>query len=196
MITTTSGRLPVLTVGIFVITVAMLLALLAAGLKGLRDGDRPLDTTVRAVPARAGSAGARHPEGAPRSVLALVHNPGPVPVLVGLSVRRSRRPAWLVPPLNTSVPLRTGHPRFGPQAQQVVGVVAPGENEAWPVAAPGRGRRGRLVAVIGQADGRLRVITQPVPLVPAPAAPVRAASQPGGRPARFPTSPGRAARPD
>ena len=127
-----------LTIGISIVTVAMLLALLAAGLKGLRDGDRPLDATVRAAPARAGSAGAGHPEGAPRSVLAWVHNPGPVPVLVGLSVHRSRRPGWLASPLNISVPLRTGHPRFGPRAQQVVGVVAPGESEGWPVAAPGR----------------------------------------------------------
>jgi hypothetical protein len=186
----------VLTIGISVVAVAMLLTLLAAGLKGLRDGDRPSDATVRAAPARTGPPGAGHPDGAPRSVLAWVHNPGPVPVLVGLSVHRSRRPGWLSPPLNARVPLRTGHPRFGPQAQQVVGVVAPGESEGWPVAAPGRGRRGRLVAVIGQANGRLRVITLPVPLVPVPAPLARAVSQPGGRPARFPTSPGRAARPD
>ena len=190
-----------LTIAISVVAVAMLLTLLAAGLKGLRDGDRPLDATVQAAPARtgpggAGPAGAGHPEGAPRSVLAWVHNPGPVPVLVGLSVGRSRRPGWLSPPLQARVPLRTGHPRFGPQAQPVVGVVAPGESEGWAVTAPARGRRGRLVAVIGQADGRLRVITLPVSLATAPAVPARAASQPGGRPARFPTSPGRPARPD
>jgi hypothetical protein len=175
-----------------VAVVAALLALLAAALKGLRDGDRPFDATVRAAPSRAPSAGAGHPEGAPRSVLAWVHNPGPVPVLVGLSVRRSRLPGWLAPGLNAQVPMRTGHARFGPQAQQVVGVVAPGESEGWPVAAPVAGKRGRLVAVIGQAGGRLRVITVAVPL-----SPVRpAAGQPAGTPARFPTSPGRAARPD
>jgi hypothetical protein len=185
----------VLIITMSIVGVAILLTLLAIGLKGLRDGDRPLDATVQATPTRTGPAGEGHPEGAPRAVLAWVHNPGPVPVLVGLSVRRSRRPGWLSPPLRVRVPWRTGHPRFGPQAQQVVGVVAPGESEGWPVAAPARGRRGRLVAVIGQADGRLRVITRPVPLV-APGAPVRVASQPGGRPARFPTSPGRAARPD
>ncbi|HEY2523194.1 MAG TPA: hypothetical protein VGJ19_23990 [Streptosporangiaceae bacterium] len=171
---------------------AALLALLAAGLKGLRDGDRPLDVTVRAAPSRAACTGAGHPEGAPRSVLAWVHNPGPVPVLVGLSVRRSHLPGWLVPGLNARVPLRTRQPRFGPGAQDTMGVVAPGESEGWPVAAPATGRRGRLVAVIGQAGGRLRVITLAVPLSPAGPA----ASQPAGTPARFPTSPGRAARPD
>jgi hypothetical protein len=143
-----------------VAAVAGLLALLAAGLQGLRDGDRPLDVTVRAGPAG-------HPEGAPRAVLAWVHNPGPVPVLVGLSVRRSHRPGWLSPALNARVPWRTRHPKFGPQAQDTVGVVAPGESEGWPVAAPGRGQRGRLVAVVGQANGRLRVITLAVPLAPA-----------------------------
>lgn len=185
--------------------VAALLAVTAAALTGLRNGDRPFDATVRAVPARSGSAGpgpmgagpagAGHPEGAPRSVLAWVHNPGPVPVLVGLSVRRSRWPgplARLAPALNAQVPLRTGHPRFGPQAQQVVGVVAPGESEGWPVTAPAAGQRGRLIAVIGQAGGRLRVITLTVPLTPA----TPAASQPAGTPARFPASPGRAAQPD
>ena len=150
-----------LTVLVIVVTIVTLLALLMAGLKGLRDGDRPLDVTVRAAPSRA-----RHPEGAPRSVLAWVHNPGPVPVLVGLSVRRTRMPGWLAPGLNARVPLRTGHRRFGPQAQDTVGVVAPGEHEGWPVTAPAGGRRGRLVAVIGQAGGRLRVITVPVVLTP------------------------------
>ena len=142
------------------VTAGALVAVLAVALKGLRDGDRPLDVTVRAAPARA-----RHPEGAPRSVLAWVDNPGPVPVLVGLLVRRSRCPAWLAPGLNARVPLRTSHPKFGPAAQDTVGVVAPGDSEGWPVAAPAGGRRGRLVAVIGQAGGRLRVITLPVPLV-------------------------------
>jgi hypothetical protein len=151
----------VLAILVLIVAVATLLALLVVALKGLRDGDRPLDVTVRAAPARTG-----HPEGAPRSVVAWVHNPGSVPVLVGLSVRRSRRPGWLAPGVNARVPLRTSHRRFGPGAQEIVGVVAPGEGEGWPVPAPAGGRRGRLVAVIGQAGGRLRVITLAVPLVP------------------------------
>lgn len=156
-----------LTLLVMLVAVATLLALLAAGVKGLRDGDRPLDVTVRAAPARA-----RHPDGAPRSVLAWVHNPGPVPVLVGLSVRRTRLPAWLAPGLNARVPLRTGNRRFGPRAHDTVGVVAPGADDGWPVPAPAVGRRGRLVAVAGQADGRLRVITVTVPLGAAPGTPL------------------------
>jgi hypothetical protein len=143
------------------IIVGTLLALLAAAAKGLRDGDRPLDVTVRAAPARG-----RHPEGAPRSVLAEVYNPGPVPVLIGLTVRRSRVPAWLSSGLSARVPVRASHRRFRPQAQATVGVLAPGERDGWPVPAPAAGRRGRLTAVIGQDGGRLRVITLTVPLTP------------------------------
>jgi hypothetical protein len=168
-----------------------LLALLVAGLKGLRDGDRPLDVTVRAAPARTG-----HPEGGPRSVLVWITNPGPVPVLVGLSVRRARRPDWLAgltgqgTELTARVPWRTSSRRFRPQAQGTVGVVGPGDSDGWPVAAPTAGRRGRLVAVIGQAGGRLRVITLAVPLGPVAGGTTTAAGTAGST-AEAPARPGR-----
>jgi hypothetical protein len=72
----------------------------------------------------------------------------------------------LTPGLNARVPVRASHRRFGPQAQDTVGVVAPRDSDGWPVPAPGAGRRGRLTAVIGQGDDRLRVITLTVPLTP------------------------------
>lgn len=155
------------------VTVGTMVAVVLAGVKGLRDGDRPLDVTVRATPAPT-----THPEGAPRSVLAWMHNPGPVPVLVGLSVRRTRLPAWLTPGLNVRVPLRTSSRRFGPQAHDAVGVVTPGDEEGWSVTAPATGRRGRLTAVIGQPDGRLRVITLGIPLGASQGTPLSTSARP------------------
>jgi hypothetical protein len=146
---------------------SVMAAATAVVIAGFRSGDRPGDATVtaalRSVP---------HPDGYQHVVRAAVRNPGSVPVLVGLSVYRSRVPAWLGAGMTVTVPRRTGRRRYLPGAQHTVGVVEPGESVCWPVPAPGpalasapasaAGRRCHLVAVIGQSGRRLRVITLPV----------------------------------
>ena len=147
-------------------------AVLAAGLvlawAGLRTGDRPGDVAVTAV-----MSTAVQPDGCRPVAIAAVRNPGPVAVLVGLSVRASWLPAWLEAGLTVSVPARTTRPGLRPGRHAVLGVVEPGAQARWPVPVPaprpGRGhrRRYRLTAVAGQAGGRLRVIRLPVPATPA-----------------------------
>ncbi|HEY4464422.1 MAG TPA: hypothetical protein VGN41_17280 [Streptosporangiaceae bacterium] len=130
---------------------------IALALAGFRDGDRPDDATVTAV-----LKSVPHPDGPQRIVIATVRNPGAVPVLAGLSARRSRVPGWLGAGLSVTVPRRTRRRRYGPQAQATVGVVGPGDSAHWAVPVPGAGRRCDLIAVIGQSGGRLRVIRLPV----------------------------------
>ena len=124
--------------------------LLAAG---LRAGDRPGDAAV-AVTLDPG----------PRPVIiATVRNPGDVPLVAGLVVRRQRLPGWFwrwpdgagaQADRPAEVPGRGAGHR---------GVVPAGDrpSSGWRPAPPG-GRRYRLTAVIGQAGGRLRVIGVPV----------------------------------
>ena len=139
---------------------------------GLRAGDRPGDVTVTAA-----MSTVVQPDGCRPVAIAAVRNPGPAAVLVGLSVRTTRRPAWLEAGLTVSVPARTTRPRLRPGRHAVLGVVEPGAQAQWqvPVPAPrpgrGQGRRHRLTAAAGQAGGRLRVIR--VPIGATPAAPPR-----------------------
>jgi hypothetical protein len=162
-------------VTLLAVTVVMA-AMTGLAMSGFRAGDRPGDATVTAalewVP---------HPDGPRRVVVAAVRNSGPGAVLAGLSAHRSRAPGWLGAGMTVTVPHCTGRARYGPGAQVTLGVVGPGETGHWPVPAPGRGGRGgrcHLVAVIGQAGGRLRVIRLPV----APAGTGTAARITGWRP--------------
>jgi hypothetical protein len=145
---------------------------------GFRAGDRPGDATVTAV---LGSV--PHPDGRQRAVIATVRNPGSVPILVGLSVHRSRLPGWLGAGMSVAVPRRTGRRRHLPGGQATLGVVGAADSAYWPIPAPAAGRRCRLVAVIGQSGGRLRVISLPVAPEPAGTA---AANRGGMRPDPFP----------
>jgi hypothetical protein len=123
---------------------------------GLRAGDHPGDAAVAAVLVPG-----------PRPVIAAaVRNPGDVPLLAGLTVRRQRLPGWLDAGHTVRVPRRTARRKFLPGAQDTVGVVPAGGQAQFRVAASGGGlaarRRYRLTAVVGQAGGRLRVIGVPV----------------------------------
>jgi hypothetical protein len=156
-------------VSLVAVTLVMAAAI-ALALAGFRAGDRPGDATVTAV-----LDDVPHPDGPQRVVVATVRNPGPVPVLVGLSVHRRRVPGWLGAGMSVTVPRRTRRPRYRPGVQATVGVVGPGESACWSVPAPRSGRHCHLVAVIGQSGRRLRVVTLPVSLAPA-----RSAARGGG----------------
>jgi hypothetical protein len=130
---------------------------------GLRAGDRAADATVTAA-ADAGQL----------AIVAVVRNPGDVPLVAGFSARRRLLPGWLDAGMTVRVPRRTARPKFRAGAHQTVGVVpAASQAEFRLPAAPVR--RYRLTAVVGQAGGRLRVVRIPV---------VSAGSAGAGRPAR------------
>lgn len=146
-----------------VCAVAMAAAILA-GLEGMRRGDRPSDVTISAVMSRF-----QHPELRCPAAVVTMRNPGKVPVLVGLTTRRSWVPYRFHPdPLIVRVPrLTTRRGRLKPGRQAVVGVLAAGEAGRWLIPVP-RGRvTRRVVAVIGQAPGRLRVLARLIDPIPA-----------------------------
>lgn len=120
---------------------------LAACLAGIRAGDQPGDATLGTVAHRGSS-----------TVRAVIHNPGRVPVLVGLSVRRGSLPVRLAGGLRVYSPHRTSRGRLRPGRQAIVGVVDAGERASWTVPVPDvTWPTLELVAVVGQAN-RLRVI--------------------------------------
>ena len=91
---------------------------------GLRAGDRPGDAAVAATLAPG-----------PRPVIiATVRNPGDVPLVAGLVVRRQRLPGWLDPGLTVRVPRRTARRKFLAGAQDTVGVVPAGGQAEFRVA--------------------------------------------------------------
>ena len=123
---------------------------------GLRAGDHPGDATVAAVLGPG-----------PRPVIiATVRNPGDIPLVAGLTVRRQPLPALLDPGLTVRVPRRTARRKFLAGAQDTVGVVPAGGQAGFRLetrgAGPAAGRRYRVTAMVGQAGGRLRVIGVPV----------------------------------
>jgi len=128
---------------------------------GLRAGDHAGDAAVGAVLGPG-----------PRPVIiATVRNPGDVPLVAGLTVRRQPLPGLLDPGLTVRVPRRTARRNFLAGEQDTVGVVPAGGQAEFRMTAPAlltrtglirTGRRYRLTAVVGQAGGRLRVIGVPV----------------------------------
>jgi hypothetical protein len=123
---------------------------------GLRAGDHAGDAAVGAVLGPG-----------PRPVIiATVRNPGDVPLVAGLTVRRQPLPGLLDPGLTVRVPRRTARRNFLAGEQDTVGVVPAGGQAEFRMAPPAlltrTGRRYRLTAVVGQAGGRLRVIGVPV----------------------------------
>jgi hypothetical protein len=115
---------------------------------GLRAGDQPGEALLVALT----------PLNAPRGVWVTISNPGPVPVIVGMSLRRAGLRLRLEGPAYTRIrngstasELLAGH-------QALIGVLDAGETQTFvvPAEAPIR-RRAELVAVIGQPE-RLRTL--------------------------------------
>lgn len=103
----------------------------------------------------------------PGPVYVDVANRGVSPVMVGLSVRPGLSSAQGRPRPRISVPARPGRRRYRPTAQETIGVVPAGGAVRLPVRLPAGPRPCRVVAVVGEADRRLRVISVRVPPAPA-----------------------------
>ncbi|HZD65777.1 MAG TPA: hypothetical protein VE152_06745 [Acidimicrobiales bacterium] len=126
---------------------------------GMRAGDRPEDVAVMGMEAPASDL----PVGWGPAVGVLVTNPGPVAAIVGLSLRQSRPLEWLWgQPMSITVPW--GRHRVWSAKSAVVGVVDGGRAGRWLLPHPPDFRRGglRVVAIVGQAGRRLRVIDRQV----------------------------------
>jgi hypothetical protein len=149
-----------LVIALALVPVIMAGALIALS-AGFRAGDRPGDVTVTAA-----MGSVAQPDGRWPAVVATVSNPGAVAVLVGLSVRRRRVPELFGGGGSVIVPRRTTRNRLRSSRQAVVGVAGAGTTAVWTVPLASPGRSWRLVAVIGQADRRLRVIGVPVTACP------------------------------
>jgi hypothetical protein len=120
-------------------------------IEGFRNGDRELDVRVSAELRDAGQPDEPRPV-----VVAEFRNPSATPVVAGLSARPSRVPSWAAG-RTVTVPRRTA--RYGLHAGQyeTVGVVPAGGTVRFAVPVTAPARRYRLIAVIGQEGGRLRV---------------------------------------
>ena len=118
---------------------------------GLRAGDQAGDAMVSAVVDAGQSA-----------VVAVVRNPGDVPLVAGFSARRRLLPGWLDAGMTVRVPKRTTRRKFRAGAHETVGVVPAASRAEFrlPVGIPAR--RYLLTAVVGQTGGRLRVFRIPV----------------------------------
>jgi len=120
--------------------------------RGLRNGDRPTDATVKAVLRDAGQPDEPRPV-----ILAAIGNPSATPVLAGLEARKARTPRRLSGSLNVTVPRRTARRKFRPSAYATVGIVPAGTTVSFTVPVRGSARRYLLTAAVGQAGGRLRL---------------------------------------
>ena len=145
------------------ILIALTAGLAAGGAHVVRVMDRraaacprPGDATVTAI-----SAAADWPSEGQATVSVAISNPGSLPVLVGVLLRRRLLPAGRS---RTSVAQRTSGRRYQPSRQAAVAAVPEGEVGRLSVLVPdGRAwRRYRVVLLIGQPDGRLSVISTSV----------------------------------
>jgi hypothetical protein len=118
---------------------------------GIRDGDRPGDSTVSAELWTSG-----RPDESRPLLVAAICNPSATPLLAGLSARRMLRPDWLALP-TTTVPFRTTRRGLRADAYDVVGMVPAGGTARFTVPVARAGARYWLTAAVGQRDGRLRV---------------------------------------
>lgn len=92
-------------------------------------------------------------------------NLGARAVVVGLSLRWQFWPAWFGAQSRTRVPSSAGGRRYLPGAQETIGVIPANGTARLPI----RVRSGlcrRVVAVAGEADGHLRVISMRIPPQP------------------------------
>jgi hypothetical protein len=138
----------ILIAGLVTLTLSGAALLLATG---LRNGDRPGDARVTAVTVTG------YPDEGTAEVTVAIANPGGTPVLIGLSPSRA---SWPARGTRTTVPFRTTRRRYRADRQTAVGAVPPRSVTRLSVLIPIR--RCGLAAVIGQPDGRLRVISMPV----------------------------------
>jgi len=118
---------------------------------GFRQGDRPLDARISAQLQDAGQPDERRPV-----IVAAVDNPSGAVVMVGLAARPSKIPA-LLSPGGICVPALTSRRGLRADAYETVGVVPAHGGARFTVPVTATGRRYRLVAVIGQSGGRLRL---------------------------------------
>ena len=114
---------------------------------------RPADAAVTAVFTLAG-----YPDESTSKVIVVIANSGDTPVLVALSTRRV---GWPGRGIRTTVPSRTTQRRYRADRQDTIGVVPPQSVSRLSMLIPAQ-LRCRVAVVIGQADGRLRVISVPV----------------------------------
>jgi hypothetical protein len=120
--------------------------------EGVRHGDWPGDTRVRAELRPSGQPG----EDRPVAVVTAA-NRGAAPVLVAVAVRPALVPGWLAGPVNISVPRRTARRAFRPDGYPTVGVLLGGQSVELTAPVPRRARRYLLTVLVGQGEGRLRV---------------------------------------
>ena len=93
-------------------------------------------------------------------------NSGSTSVLIGLSVHAELRPGWLGPQQSAQWVSRPGRRRYRPTAQSTIGVIPAGGAGSVPVRIPPGRRHCRIVAVAGEANGRLWAMTVRVRLNP------------------------------
>jgi hypothetical protein len=145
------------------IFIALTAGLAAGGAHAVRVMDRRAasrsrlrDASVTAI-----SAAVDWPIQGQATVSVAISNPGSIPVLAGVLIRRRLLPGGR---RRTSVARRTGGRRYRPSRHGAVGVVPEGEVATLSILVPdGRSwRRYRIVALIGQPDGRLSVTRAPV----------------------------------
>jgi hypothetical protein len=109
------------------------------------------NSMVMAVPSRPSAASGE-------TIEIIFTNGGAQAVMVGLSLRREFRPIWFGAQQCVTVPSSSDRRRYRPTAQQAIGIVPANGTARLPVRVP-LGLRRRIVAVVGEADGFLRVIT-------------------------------------
>jgi hypothetical protein len=129
-------------------------ALIVAAERRAFSGPRPGDAAVTAI-----SPIVDRPGDGQTVVSVAIANPGAAPVLVGLSLRRTLLPGRRT---RTIAVRRTTRRCYHAGRHAVVAAVRDGAISRLSVPVPGARRRYRLVAVIGQPDGRLCVISAPV----------------------------------
>lgn len=135
-----------------------LAGLLWLAVVGVREGDGLDDALLVAV----------EPHPVPRGVRATIANPGALPVIVGLSLRRPGLRLRLEGGVYVRIASGGTTGELLPSHQTVMGALAPGQSATFVVPAdPGLRRSAELAAVVGQRT-RLRTIHRLVPL-PAPA---------------------------
>ena len=136
-----------------------------AAVPGLRSEGRATREGAAAGRPQASEQGKHSPV-----VIATVRNPADVPLMAGFTARRRLIPGWLEPGMSVTVPRRTTRRRYRASAQATVGVVPASGTGQFRVPVTAQARRYRLVAVLGQSGGRLRVHSVPVATRPAPGA--------------------------
>jgi hypothetical protein len=142
----------ILIVGSITLIIGSAAQIIAAGRRAAA-APGPGDATVTAV-----CTLVDYPEVGTTTVSVGIVNPGDMPVLIGLSLRRQ---GWPGRGTRTMVPSLTCRRRYLAARQAMVGVVPAHSADRLSVVVAAR-RRCRLDVIVGQSDGRLWVISVPV----------------------------------